>query len=341
MCYARHHANSAARQAVAVDAHAPHAVAAAAAAATTAATAAAGYDGAIHRPAMPTPPIAAHHPPLAGLSGFAGLSGGQAPRPAISELLGRSDLPGRSDLLGRPELLLGRCADELFLPLPLGSGGGGLSALSGGGSLGGGLSGVPGLSSCLSGGGIPLLPPPGMPPQPGMPLLQPHCGIPPAGMPPPLSARAAIPQCDLDLATPSSRLAAISSALDALPTALMAPLAALGPPPQRHNHHNAIPPTFAFPHTDLMGPPGTMGMDGRAHHAGTMGPPMGPPMDIAMGGGRHGRHGGGMREFELAPAFDRSTVTLDYEDDVTPERLMGAAARPKSTSWQRAAGLAA
>ena len=98
----------------------------------------------------------------------------------------------------------------------------------------------------------------------------------------------------------------------------------MGPPPQHDkNHHNAIPPPFAFPHTDLMGPP------------------MGPPMDIAMGGVRHGRHGGGMREFELAPAFDRSTVTLDYEDDVTPERLMGAAARPKSTSWQRAAGLAA
>jgi hypothetical protein len=113
----------------------------------------------------------------------------------------------------------------------------------------------------------------------------------------------------------------------------MAPLAAMGPPPQHDNtHHNAIPPPFEFPHTDLMGPPGTVGMDGRAHHAGTMGPPMGP---------LHGRLGGGMREFELAPAFDRSTVALDYEDDVTPERMMGAAARPKSPSGQRAAGLAA
>ena len=146
-----------------------------------------------------------------------------------------------------------------------------------------------------------------------MPLLQPHCGMPPPGVPPPLLAHAAIPQSDLDLATPSSSLAAISSALDALPTALMAPLAAMGPPPQHDNtHHNAIPPPFEFPHTDLMGPPGTVGMDGRAHHAGTMGPPMGP---------LHGRLGGGMREFELAPAFDRSTVALDYEDDVTPERL--------------------
>ena len=71
VCYARHLADSAAaRQAATTDAHAPQAAAASAAAASAAAAAAAaaaGYDGTVHRPAMPAPPVASH-PPLARLA---------------------------------------------------------------------------------------------------------------------------------------------------------------------------------------------------------------------------------------------------------------------------------